>query len=276
MFQLRHSAGFVGLCAIFAAIPALSEECATEAGSSHHVQRVIDGETLLLDDGREVRLVGALAPEQRQSADALRVLVADRLVALRYDGRQRDRYGHLLAQVYAASPDGPPLWVQKQLIDDGHALAYALPGNTGCIRLLVAAEDQARQLRRGLWQSGLYQIHDADDVAALSRMQGHFVLVEGRVTEVSRRQKTTYINFGADWRRDFTASLATSILDEDGGAERVDALAGKRVRVRGWIERRNGPLISLNAVDEIEILDAEGPASGTQLSRGEKNETGPR
>src|SRR5688500_18451436 len=36
--------------------------CELEAGPRRTVARVVDGETLALDDGSEVRLVGALAP----------------------------------------------------------------------------------------------------------------------------------------------------------------------------------------------------------------------
>ena len=102
-------------------------------------------------------------------------------------------------------------------------------------------------------------------------MRGAFVLVEGRVAQATRAQRTVYINFGTDWRRDFTASLAGAVIDRvPDGAARLEALAGKRIRVRGWIERRNGPMIALSSLDEIEILDA--PDSGATVT----NETGPR
>jgi hypothetical protein len=54
----------------------------------------------------------------------------------------------------------------------------------------------------------------------------------------------TYLNFGQDWHTDFTveierkdkAAFASAGID-------LGALAAKRIRVRGWIEWRNGPMI---------------------------------
>lgn len=247
--------GLAALCGLaLASAATASEECAPEAGSAHAVERVLDGETLLLDDGREVRLMGALAPGP-EAARALEALIAGRRVALRHEGRRYDRYGRTLAQLYVDGPDGAA-WVQQRLVAEGHARAYALPGSTGCLAELTTAEDEARRARRGLWSRDAFRVRAAAEVAALLRLAGRFAIVEGRVAKVSRTRRTVYINFGDDWRRDFTASLATAVVDKSAGAaERLAALEGKEVRVRGWIERRNGPMIVLASPDEIEVLE---------------------
>jgi len=257
------------------AVAAAAEPCALAAGPSHAVVRALDGETLLLDDGQEVRLIGALAPQPdvlgadpadwppaREALEALQRLIHDRTVTLRFEGRRRDRYGRTLAQVFVSDGGSGDLWLQERLLREGHARAYTLPGNTACLGALLEAEAQARALERGLWRRDIYRVRTADDVDGLLKAVGRFVLVEGRVVGVTRAQTTTYINFGADWRRDFTASLATSTVTRNAdGATRVEALSGKRVRVRGWIERRNGPMIVLGSLDEIELLDAVAESS---------------
>ena len=258
----------VGVTAFCWLHSAAAQPCALEAGSSHAVARAIDGETLLLDDGQEVRLIGALAPKPetlpvdgpgwpaaQDALRALQTLVHDRTIALRYEGRRHDRYGRILAQVFVAD-GGTDVWVQERLVADGHARAYTLPGNTSCLGGLLKAEPAARVAKRGLWQRETYRVRSADDVESLLKLVGRFVLVEGRVAEVTRAQRTTYINFGTDWRRDFTANLATAnVTDSSAATTRVDGLVGKRIRVRGWIERRNGPMIGLSSLDGIELLE---------------------
>ncbi len=236
--------------------------------------RVLDGETLLLDDGREVRLIGALpSTHARDAARLLDDLTANRAVVLRYEGRRQDRYGRVMAQVYAVDASSEPIWIQERLVQSGYARAYALPGNASCLSALLAAEDAARARSRGLWKAGLFQVFDADDPQALLTLTGQFAIVEGRVASVSNTQRTTYVNFGADWKRDFTASLSRGLVEatEDGPAH-VSALAGKRIRVRGWIERRNGPMIVLSSPDEIEVLEENRLSAGD----GTEKQTGPR
>jgi endonuclease YncB( thermonuclease family) len=240
------------------------------------VLRVIDGDTLLLDNGAEVRLIGALAPKadlaagpqgsapERAAIDTLNALIGGRSITLRDDGRSLDRYGRRLAHVHVETPEGF-IWLQERLIGEGYARAYALPGRADCLGPLLVAERAARADRRGLWGRGIFRIRSARDVPELLWLAGQFAIVEGRVVKVARTQRTAYINFGDDWRGDFTASIATSAVDRaEQGAARLGALQGKDVRVRGWIERRNGPMIVLGSLAEIEVLDVsaqkeEGP-----------------
>jgi hypothetical protein len=83
-----------------------------------------------------------------------------------------------------------------------------------------------------------------------------FQVVEGRVTKVAQYRKTTYINFGRRWRTDFTLIVkgrSHRYLKKHGLD--LTSLKGRRVRVRGWIEERNGPMIRLTHPEQIEILD---------------------
>lgn len=272
----------VAYLGLISSVAVASERCAPEAGTSHEAIRVLDGETVVIDDGREVRLIGALAPKPdtlltapddwppaREAARALEAMVLNRTVSLRYDGRRRDRYGRALAQLYVTGQNGTD-WIQRALISQGHARAYALPGNTSCLGELVAAEAEARGASRGIWSREAYRSRAAADVDGLLKLTGRFVLVEGQVTQVTRVQKTTYINFGTDWRGDFTASIANAIADRgEGGAARLTALAGQQIRVRGWIERRNGPMIWLTSMEEIEKIGA--PIEPPQANRDPPN-----
>lgn len=252
----------------FATEPEEVAACAPEQGGTHRVAAVLDGETLRLDDGGEVRLIGALAPrppDRDAARRALADLVDGRSVLLRYADRKRDRYGRALAHVVtqadaAGAPGSSGIWIQQSLVRAGLARAYALPGSVACLRALMAAEIAARAAKAGHWGSGAFTVRQAADVTTLSRRIGLFEIVEGEVHQAARTKDLTYINFGSDWRRDFTAAIATGPVDRANALERLKALAGRTIRVRGWIERRNGPMIVLGALEEIEVLAPDGTA----------------
>lgn len=65
-----------------------------------------------------------------------------------------------------------------------------------------------------------------------------------------------YLNFGADWRTDFTITIAARDLKlfEQAGLD-LFALEGRTVRVRGWLDSYNGPAIEADHPEQIEVLD---------------------
>ena len=147
------------------------------------------------------------------------------------------------------------------MIENGQARAYALPGNTGCLPALWAAEAAARRGRKGHWREELFRVITAEEVSELLRLVGRFVVVEGRVAAVARTRRVTYINFGPAWRDDFTVSLRnTAVARSENGEARAEGLEGRTLRVRGWIERRNGPMLELSSLDEIEVIGGPMPA----------------
>jgi len=67
---------------------------------------------------------------------------------------------------------------------------------------------------------------------------------------------TIYVNFGRRWTRDFTVIILKRVSRAftAAGVE-PKQLEGHRIRVRGWIEQRGGPVISAEAPEQIEVLD---------------------
>lgn len=239
-----------------------------EPGPSRTVARVLDGETVALDDGSEVRLIGALAPRaidvdaeggawpaETAATEALRGLVLGKSIELRFAGARTDRYGRLQAHVLLIEADGRR-WIQGSLVEQGLARAYALAGSRACSGELLVAERAARDARRGLWADAAYQVRPADNPAELRRYRGTFQVVEGQIVRVGRARDTIYLNFDTDWRRGFSVSLR-----RDDGALLLEShavnpknLEGRSVRVRGWIEQRgSAPVMDLSAAGTIEI-----------------------
>ena len=100
----------------------------------------------------------------------------------------------------------------------------------------------------------------ADDPAPLAPLRYTFQTVEGVVRESAGTREAALLNFGADWRTDFSVGIARSELGlfTAAGIE-PRRLKGKRVRVRGWLGSWNGPFIEVRDPAEIEILDGAAP-----------------
>jgi endonuclease YncB( thermonuclease family) len=235
---------------------------ALEIAETEAVVEIVDGDTLVLADGRQVRLVGLQAPKlplgrpgfkawplAEDAKAVLGELTLGRAVTLGYGGRRGDRHGRALAHLF----DATGLWIQGALIDRGMARVYSFSDNRALVPEMLAREAAARAAGRGIWALHAYAVRDAAAVPA--RLSG-FELVQGRVAETATVRKRTYLNFGADWRSDFTVSLAPKArkLFE---AEGIDPLSyrGKLVRVRGWLKSYNGPLIEATHPEQIEVIE---------------------
>jgi endonuclease YncB( thermonuclease family) len=244
------------------------EPCTLQAGPTRAVVRVIDSETVLLDDHEEVRLIGALAPRspdltpnaqpwpaEEAAIAALRDLVAGRSVSLATAGREQDRYGRKLAHLFV-DKDGDRLWVQGEMIRSGNARAYGLPGSYACMHELLAHEHVAREAKGGLWANAAYAVRPARAARDLLRRRNSYEIVAGTVMKVATTKSRTYLNFGADWRNDFTAGIETRVLRANPDwAKSLAQLEGKRVEVRGWIQYRNGPYIDIEDPSQIAPAD---------------------
>jgi hypothetical protein len=138
------------------------------------------------------------------------------------------------------------------LLRRGLARVYSFADNRAVIAEMLALERAARAARRGIWGHPFYRI--LDHRAAAARVNS-FQLVEGRILVVAPTRSRVFLNFGQNWRTDFTIVIARRNLrhfQERG--RRLVALAGKRVRVRGWLKRRNGPMIAVTHPEQIEVL----------------------
>ncbi|MEQ1715115.1 MAG: thermonuclease family protein, partial [Hyphomicrobium sp.] len=208
--------------------PPQAEACTLEPGPVRTVTRIIDAETIGLDDASEVRLAGAMPPRARDSGaqagawplettalSALADLVLGKSVELAYGEQKSDRYGRRRAHVFVRTPSQARVWVQGELLTRGLARAYALPSDGACLAELVAHERVARDAKAGLWAVGLYRPKRADRTALLMSLRSSFQIATGKVVAVSRTKSAVYLNFGADWRSDFSVRIAKSIIDEN-------------------------------------------------------------
>lgn len=254
----------IRLCAgLPAALPPVHPAHAEDV--SPRVVEVIDGDTLRIEpplDGlAEVRLAGiqGIKPPLDRPPDRPwpLALEASRFLAELTEGqairlvpaeRPVDRYGRLVAQAYLA--DGR--WLQGELLGAGFArVATGLDSRERAAEML-AREAEARVARLGAWASPVYAV--ASPTTVRDRI-GSFAVVEGEVVAARRVKDRVYMNFGQDWRDDFTVTIAAAALPlfAQAGLDPL-ALGGRRIRVRGWIERYNGPAVEATHPEQIEVL----------------------
>lgn len=234
------------------AAPSFAAGCAFESLGDGIVSTVIDPRTIRLGDGREVRLAGieTVPDESSDRRSALTELIG-RHVILRGERDEPDRYGRQSAFVFPDASAGP---VQSELLARGRALVSTDIADRDCAAELAAAEAHARNARLGTWAHTAV-IKNAESPGDILTRVGQFAIVEGRVSSVRQAGGTVYLNFGRRWTRDFAATISRRMMPSFEAAGVVPkSLENRRIRVRGWVERRGGPRIEVLRVGQIEVV----------------------
>ncbi|MFA5145387.1 MAG: thermonuclease family protein [Candidatus Omnitrophota bacterium] len=136
------------------------------------IKRVVDGDTLVLENGERVRLIGIDTPEMHESnklsRDARRSgqdrktiqklgtrayeftknLAEGKRASLEFDVEKRDRYGRLLAYVYLK--DGT--FLNAEIVKQGYASLMTISPNVKYSSMFLELNRQAREGHKGLWK----------------------------------------------------------------------------------------------------------------------------
>ncbi len=224
--------GNVGIALADACLPAL----ATEKVS---VKKIYDGDTLLLVDGRKVRLLGVNTPEtgkkgqpseplaEEALAFARRFVVQAKQISLLLERERADRYGRALAHVV----DEHGVSLEKSLIERGLGFAVTFPPNLALRQCFQAAEAVARQGKRGVWDHSYYEPRAS---LAVTDSDTGFRRVRGRVEKVSMRE-------GKTWWVVLEGRVALKIdkaHHDYFDARTVRSLYGKTLEAKGWLTKR--------------------------------------
>ena len=262
--SLVHLAMLAALTSVSAAALAC-EQLRMEGGGI--VTEVTDGDTVVLDTGLVVRMIGTQAPKlplgregyptwplAPEAKAALSRLVLGKPVRLGYGGERVDRYERALAHVFVQTESGEA-WAQQVMVAQGLARVYSFPDNRACLDMLFAAEGRARLGRLGIWRDPYYSVRAAGEPGDILAQTGHYELVEGRVLLAEKSGGRVYLNFGRFWKQDFTAVIEAAALRLFAG-EQFDPLVleGALVRIRGWVDGRDGPRIEITHPEQIEVL----------------------
>lgn len=216
--------------------------------------RALSGDRFLAGD-QEFQLADVIAPSlytltQKPSAyfnasrERLSGLLATGVVIK--DVGELSRWG--VQPVHAFMGDGRSL--QEILCSEGAVRVSPRTENYEFIDRLLTLERKAREAGKGLWSLPDYRVYDA---ASAEGAIGAFQLVEGVVARAAVTRSRFYLNFGADYRTDFTAG-AVSRTYRRWAKDGLDlaVLEGERVRIRGFVEEINGPSVDLLHPKQIE------------------------
>ncbi|MBF0189275.1 MAG: thermonuclease family protein [Magnetococcales bacterium] len=226
------------------------------------VKRVIDGDTFLVDRNLRIRVLGIDTPELGRNgladdpyaAEAMRRtrdLIDGRSVTLVFDQQGMDDYGRILA--YVKLIDGRDLG--EILLDEGLAMTYVRSPNLSRVEEYLAREERSRQQGMGIWSlngAAGRSLSHRDALAAV----GGYRRVVGRVDTVSWVGRQAFLNFGRDYRTDFTVVIDRSDWRRhfQDAPDLTKSYQGKMIAVRGRIMRRNGPMIRISHPAQIEII----------------------
>lgn len=196
----------------------------------------MDGDTVILENGEKVRLLGINAPEKEFEERSAQPFSLEALLSLRemtegqrvnlYSGRQQtDSYGRTLG--YLESLEGIDL--QMVLVSKGYAFVVAFPPDIDRLENYLDAEQRARGERLGVWKDSNQAVLDLD---LSPKLNSGFGLFKGSVKSVSHSRKNIRFEFGGgliattrhvDWKSFWVGE--------------PEELHNKSVEFRGWIRK---------------------------------------
>jgi Micrococcal nuclease (thermonuclease) homologs len=205
----------------------------TPGVSYYFVEKVFDGDTILLADGQKVRLLGVNTPEvagrnkaAEPGGDAAKAWLKQRLehkrVRLEFDVEKQDKYMRTLAYVFSEDQRH----INEELVRGGFAAVNIYPPNLKYVDTLMAAQQNAEQAEMGIWRDRAYAARGFETLNA-ENYKG-WKRISGAIQTVKKTRKYSYLQFSGQ----------VAVRIENKSLNLFPALRGyigKRVEARGWV-----------------------------------------
>ena len=201
----------------------------------YNIKTIYDGDTVQLEDGRKIRLLGINTPEidhrgkpTEAGGEAAKTWLINKLqntkVRLEIGTEKTDKYGRTLAHLFTETKEH----INVSLVKAGLATLSIYPPNLQYVAELQAAENDAQKNKRGLWNRPEYapiavnQLSDA----------GHagWTRLVGKVTAVHISERFVYLSFSNRFEARIDKDWLSLFPD-------VNSYVDKTVEVRGWLNR---------------------------------------
>ncbi len=199
------------------------------------VKKVIDGDTLILQNEDTVRLVGVNTPEMGHgkfpdeplARDAYRYLkqqLEGKAVRIDYAQQAKDRHGRWLAHLYTKNGEN----IQIKALEQGLGFAIAVGTNLDFLDQYLAAESRAKSANKGVWGERFFAPVSASEVTR-GQTRGYRQVL-GKVERVSQSRKNQTLHLEGDFRVLVPRENWRKYFDK-----RPKYYAGKNILARGWV-----------------------------------------
>lgn len=241
----------------------LSPDTFNKGSNGYTVSHVIDGDTIELSSGEDVRYIGIDTPEVREKTGAgwvykprpfgeeakefNRKLVEGKRVRLEFDVQKKDKYKRILAYVYTGEK-----FINVEMVRQGFAMIYTYPPNLKYLELFLEAQKEARDNKRGLWQGLEENKISASDA---KKSIGTIRMVEARVTDTYLTEKMLILKFKDNFKVViYKNNIPPASKDIIRSPNKY--FKGKMVRVYGLIKEYKGhPEIVMHDISQLEVVD---------------------
>lgn len=200
----------------------------------YQVERVYDGDTIMLEGGQQVRLLGVNTPEIQSrvrneepggvaAKEWLQNLLKEKAVFLEYDAEKKDKYKRKLAHVFL--PNGKH--INLALLENGLGTLSIIPPNLRHSDKLIQAQQNAEKKKLGLWGMPHYQPRPIAQISDHTQGWQRFI---GSPISIKTNKKYTRLIFSdkIDVR---IANTHLRIFPE------ISTYVGKSLEIRGWVAR---------------------------------------
>jgi endonuclease YncB( thermonuclease family) len=202
----------------------------------YRIKTIYDGDTVVLEDGQKIRLLGINTPEiahRGNEADAggneakswLIAKLKDGKVRLETDVEKTDSYGRTLGHLFTENNEH----INVLLVATGLAQASIWPPNLKYANELVKAEQQAETAKLGIWQRPEYAAIPVEQLTE----EGHqgWTRIVGKIKKINPAKKFVYLEFSDRFNARIEKDSLSLFPD-------LNSYQGKTIEVRGWLNKR--------------------------------------
>lgn len=201
----------------------------------YRIKKVYDGDTVELEDGRKIRLLGINTPEVQHKdkmaeagGEEAKAWLINKLqhakVRLEFDVEKTDKYRRTLAHLFTEKKEH----INLSLVKEGLAAVSIYPPNLLYVNELIAAQNKAEQDKLGIWQRPEYAVIPVNTLTET----GHpgWTRLVGQVSAIRNTSKSIYLVFSSQFEARIERQWQALFPD-------VNGYLGKTIEVRGWLSK---------------------------------------